>query len=309
MSSTQNTQPIKQVTIVGGTHGNELTGITCIEQWQKNPEKIRRDGFATQTVFGNPDAIKAQVRYLEKDLNRCFSPSVQSDTALSDLGEVKRAKALINLLNDPAKPTDFVIDLHTTTTNMGVTLIFEQANWLTYTVMQHVANTVDDVYFMYEPQANDSNFVISRAPQGLMIEVGPVAQNLMHVEKYQQTINATYAVLDALAQYNQFTPDDFTKLKSQELTLPVYEAFDLIPFPTDAQGKPTAMVHPRLQNADYKLLATGSPEFLFFSGEVQHYSGPDCYPLFVNEAAYYDQTLAYTRAHKKTIDFNRAPCF
>lgn len=309
MASEQGERPIKQVTIVGGTHGNELTGITCVQHWKQAPEKITRDSFSTQTVLGNPDAVKANKRYLDKDLNRCFSASVQADNTLKELREVARAEELIELLNDPTAPTDFVIDLHTTTTNMGVTLIFEQANWLTYTVMQHVANTVEDVYFMYEPQAAESNFLISRATQGLMIEVGPIAQNLMHAERYQQTVDATYAVLDALEQYNQFTPEQFDELKSKELTLPVYEVFELVPYPTDKAGKPTAMVHPALQNADYKHFPTGSPEFLFFSGEVQNYDGPDCYPLFVNEAAYYDQAMAYSRGQKKTLDFNRPPKF
>lgn len=305
----QNQPTINHVTIVGGTHGNEVTGIHCVKHWQKHPEQIQRPSFSVQTVIGNPAAMAAHKRYLDKDLNRSFSHAVQTDPNLAKLKEVKRAVELTKLLHDPKAPTDFIIDLHTTTTNMGVTLIFEQANWLTYTVLTHVAKTVEDVNFMYEPRDEKSNFVISKAPQGLMIEVGPIAQNLMLAKTYQQTTTATYAVLDALEKYNQYNAEKLDALRAQDLTLPVYEVFDLVSYPSDEDGQPLAMVHPALQDKDYQHFETGSPEFLFFSGEVQQYAGPDCYPLFVNEAAYYDQNLAYSRANKKMLDFNAPPSF
>lgn len=299
--------PIRKVTIVGGTHGNEVTGVHCIRHWQSHPDAILRPNFKTQTIIGNPTAVRENKRYLDKDLNRCFSPAVQQNTDLSSLKEVKRAAEITANLQDPNDPTDFVIDLHTTTTNMGVTLIFEQANWLTYTILTQVAGKVDDVHFLYEPASDQSHYLISSAPQGIMIEVGPIAQSLMHAQRFQQTTQAVHAALDAIVHYNQLTEDALAALSEKDLSLPVYHVFDLVPFPTDAAGLPIAMVHPVLQDRDYQPLEPGSPEFLFRTGEEKMYSGPACFPVFVNEAAYYDNAMAYSRANRIVLDFNSSP--
>jgi aspartoacylase len=301
------TQRIEQVMLVGGTHGNERTGINCIRHWQTHPEHIQRPSFSIETVIGNPEATLVNQRYLDKDLNRCFAKAVQEDTDLTNLREVKRAKTLLAQIQEATKPTDFLIDLHTTTTNMGVTLIFEQANWLTYTILTSVAKAVDGVHFLYEPRNEASPYLISSAPQGLMIEVGPIAQGLMLAETYQKTSAAVTAVLDAIEHYNQFSKTDFQALQANNLTLPVYEVYNTIPYPTDTQGEAIAMVHPLLQDSDFQQFLNKTPEFLFFSGEVQHYEGPDFFPVFVNEAAYYDQAKAYSRAKKFDLDFNEGP--
>jgi aspartoacylase len=63
---------IKRVLLVGGTHGNELIGVYLIKKFERNPELVRRNSFETLTLLGNPRAIEANVRYIDKDLNRCF---------------------------------------------------------------------------------------------------------------------------------------------------------------------------------------------------------------------------------------------
>lgn len=64
---------IKHVLIVGGTHGNELTGVYLLKKFEQCPELIRRPSFETITLLGNPKAVEAGVRYIDKDLNRCFN--------------------------------------------------------------------------------------------------------------------------------------------------------------------------------------------------------------------------------------------
>ncbi len=63
---------IKRVLLVGGTHGNELIGVYLIKKFEQDPELVRRNSFETLTLLGNPRAIEATVRYIDKDLNRCF---------------------------------------------------------------------------------------------------------------------------------------------------------------------------------------------------------------------------------------------
>ncbi|MFT5163377.1 MAG: aspartoacylase, partial [Alteromonadaceae bacterium] len=36
---------IKQVAMVGGTHGNEFTGIYLLKKWQQHSDLIKRQSF------------------------------------------------------------------------------------------------------------------------------------------------------------------------------------------------------------------------------------------------------------------------
>ncbi|KAK3523350.1 hypothetical protein QTP86_029848 [Hemibagrus guttatus] len=74
-------------------------------------------------------------------------------------------------------------------------------------------------------------------------------------------------------------------------------------YPRDPQtGKPSAAVHPQLQDQDYCLLQHGDPVFLTFSGETLSYEEEEpLHPLFINEAAYYEKGIAFHLAHKKRL--------
>lgn len=64
--------PIYNVTICGGTHGNELTGVYIVREMQKR--KMEKAGsVSVTTVETNPRAVAAGRRYTEMDLNRCFT--------------------------------------------------------------------------------------------------------------------------------------------------------------------------------------------------------------------------------------------
>ena len=50
-------RPIKKVAIIGGTHGDEMTGIYLIKKFQKNPHLIKRESLEIITLLANPKAI------------------------------------------------------------------------------------------------------------------------------------------------------------------------------------------------------------------------------------------------------------
>ena len=104
-----------RVVVVGGTHGNEYTGV-----WL---EKALRD--KSETIVGNPAAVEANRRFLDEDLNRCFLRS-KLDAPPTTV-EARRAREVDAALGPKGSPdaADLVIDLHTTTANMGVTICVE----------------------------------------------------------------------------------------------------------------------------------------------------------------------------------------
>lgn len=64
--------PLSRVAICGGTHGNELTGAYMVKEMQK--QNVNQVGSASIThVLTNPRAVEACRRYIDTDLNRCFT--------------------------------------------------------------------------------------------------------------------------------------------------------------------------------------------------------------------------------------------
>ena len=76
---------IKNVAIVGGTHGNELTGPHLLRRWEQFPEEVTRSSFMTRLFLGNPKAFEENRRFIDDDLNRSFGREVlQSATVWRD---------------------------------------------------------------------------------------------------------------------------------------------------------------------------------------------------------------------------------
>ncbi|CAB1351900.1 unnamed protein product, partial [Coregonus sp. 'balchen'] len=81
---------VSRVAVFGGTHGNELSGVYLVRE-----KKVEEDGHVS--VMSNPRAVQQCQRYMETDLNRCFTLSPEA--------------------------TDLVCDLHNTTANLGLSRI------------------------------------------------------------------------------------------------------------------------------------------------------------------------------------------
>lgn len=64
----------RKVAIFGGTHGNEMSGVTLVNLWVKNSAEVQRRGVETKPFITNPRAVEKCTRYVDTDLNRAFSP-------------------------------------------------------------------------------------------------------------------------------------------------------------------------------------------------------------------------------------------
>ncbi|ETV91808.1 hypothetical protein, variant 4 [Aphanomyces invadans] len=102
----------KHVTVLGGVHGNELTGVHVVE-WLKKRCPPLLSGTLT-LILGNPKAIELNQRGSapHADLNRCFTMSVldSSSTDSSQPYEQARAREIAPFLQQ----SDLVLDLHAT---------------------------------------------------------------------------------------------------------------------------------------------------------------------------------------------------
>ncbi len=106
-------QPGKTVCILGGTHGNELTGIEVVKKFvsEFENEKLKLETGRLIFALSNPKAIERNTRGAEdhQDLNRSFFLDVIERPG-NETYEDKRAKELAPFL----KQSDISIDIHST---------------------------------------------------------------------------------------------------------------------------------------------------------------------------------------------------
>ncbi|MFW9261081.1 aspartoacylase [Nostoc sp. CALU 546] len=291
---------IERVAIVGGNHGNELTGVYLVKKFQQYPNLINRGSFETLALLGNLKAIEEGKRYIEKDLNRCFTNQSLQNTQLSSY-EDTRAKEIQQILQPQNQPfVDVIIDLHSTTANMGLSLIFCDMHPFLLRLGAYLTSINPMVKIFVNQQSREGGFLRSLCELGFVIEVGAVAQNILNAELFQQTEQLMYAILDYFEGCNQ------GNIPQTNSKLTFYQYIETIDYPrSDAygglcpRGEIQAMIHPQLQFRDYEPLNPGDPMFLTFAGKDIFYEGTSTvYPVFINEAAYYEKGIAMYLSQK-----------
>ncbi len=288
---------IRRVVIVGGTHGNELTGIYLVKKFQQFPHLLHRPSLECTTLLANPEAIAANRRYIDRDLNRCFANEDLVNPALTSY-EDKRAKQIAAQLGPKSQPkADVIIDLHSTTANMGLTILPSSRHPFNLRLAAYLSTLDPLVRVCCGLQCNqDAPMLRSLSPLGCTIEVGAIAQGVINADYLQQTERLVHHILDYLDAVNQ----------GKDLPIPpsleVYQVIASVDYPRNASGDLQAMIHPHLQFKDYEPLCDGDPMFLTFTGESILYQGENTvYPIFINEAAYYEKKIAMTLTHKQQI--------
>ncbi|MBR9785317.1 MAG: aspartoacylase [Gammaproteobacteria bacterium] len=283
------------IALVGGTHGNETSGIQLIRNWQQFGLPARFDELNVSLSIANEAALAANVRFVEEDLNRQFT--------LAGLANESRAKeaVLAKSLNQQLGPkgnskTDFVIDIHNTTSEMGATLIILEVDEFHTQLARYVKHHMPEANILVEDEKPylDHGYLCTTGKKGVMIEVGGQPQGVLREDVYLLTQTMAEVILDFCMAYNNgsISTDN----------LPQCEAFRLgenVEFPLDENGQRTAMIHHALQDSDFKPLMPGMPVFRTFDGkDITWNSDKETYPHFINEAAYFKLDVAFATAQR-----------
>jgi len=290
-------EKINRLAIVGGTHGNEFTGVYLIKKFEKFPDLISRTNFQTKTLLANPKAFELVRRYVDTDLNRCFkSEYLESDTNLNY--EQSRAKFINQMLGPKGNPKfDFILDLHTTTANMGLTIVLVNNHPFNLKMVAYLSSFEPDlkVYSWINPGVENS-FVNSICEGSLGIEVGPIAQGTLQADLFQKTEKLVQKSLDFVEQFNE------GELHNINRDIVVYKHLKVVDYPKNKDGEITAMIHPEFQGRDYQKLNPGEPIFLTFDGKTICYEEESSvWPVFINEAAYYEKGIAFCLTKQEII--------
>ena len=281
---------INKVLLSAGIHGNEKTGIYLIKKLQQERNLISRDSFTTETLLINTKAIAINRRYYQVDLNRCFA--IEDDSS-----HQYYEQALAREIYDRVKKAsfDFILDFHTSTSNMGLTLLLSNNNPFNLQLAAYLTSLDPTIKIVRTDKSEDKNRFRHLFPLGFTVEMGAIAPNVIDPVWFERGETLVKQILDYLEQSNQQQPP----LAPQNLV--VYSLSETVYFPTE-NGEIAGMVHPNLHGNDYCALNPGEPMLLDFQGKSIVYGGADTvYPIFVNEAAYWENQIAMYLTTKKEL--------
>nr|XP_046273237.1 N-acyl-aromatic-L-amino acid amidohydrolase (carboxylate-forming) B-like [Scatophagus argus]XP_046273247.1 N-acyl-aromatic-L-amino acid amidohydrolase (carboxylate-forming) B-like [Scatophagus argus] len=294
--------PLSRVAICGGTHGNEISGVYIVREMQK--QKVDRAGsLSITTVLSNPRAVDACRRYVDTDLNRCFTDALLS-APITDSSpyELRRAQELNTQLGPKGGQgaVDFLCDLHNTTSNMGLCLIFYSLDWLSLHILKYIQSKMTFApvrAIQLDIPLSEAYSLESVGKHGFAFEVGPQPNGVLRADIFNMMKEAVDLTIEWLQAFNSGSTFEGGVVEA-------YTLVKSVDYPRDpTTNEITAAIHPQLQDNDFKLLRPGDPVFLTFSGEVVKHAGEELYPFFINECAYYEKNIAFHLAKKITLTF------
>lgn len=107
---------MKKILIIGSQHGDELLGINLFNYFCENYSDV---ASCVDYYCANPLAFSKKKRFIDSDMNRSYNK--QEDTY-----ESRQAKKLIKKLS--SQNYDYILDCHTTTTDIGIAFIIFRRN-------------------------------------------------------------------------------------------------------------------------------------------------------------------------------------
>lgn len=282
---------IENLVVFGGTHGNEPTGVEVIKLLEK------RNYFGKNlnlvTYFSNKKAYDLQKRFVDKDLNRSFTKEVIKNGGY--LHEERLAKEIYDKF---AAPNNLIIDIHTTTANMGKSIVLTKLNDFNLKLISFLQELHKDLKVFYWEENEELAFLNSISPLGFAIEIGSVANNIMDCQIIEDTLVLIEDIIDFGEKFNKNMLPELNK----EVTL--YENVDYLYYPKDEKGERFGYVHDEFQNRNFEPLFKGDRIFKTYIDTNLEYDGVDglC-ALFINEGAYYSKNIACCLTKKIVVSF------
>ncbi len=307
---------ISRLVIMGGTHGNERTGVHALQYIDTNRDEFKTGGIKTiETLFGNPPAILRNARYIDADLKRCFKydyahpmypDDIKQFISQSPPYELIRSLEIRQQIGALYTPVDFLIDLHTTTSNMGNCLIISDSDPWTLALCNHVADTVPDCRIVvdHSPRKEDLNSS-SLALNSITLEMGPFQQGIADTRAVDTALFIIKTIIKTIDQLNGKDQAALTIKPSS----PVFQTLPIkVDYPRDARGFNTAFIHKDFLYRDFKPLHVGSVIFKshdgkdislkdtsFFPPELitRINNSEEISPIFTGESAYVEKGIAF----------------
>ena len=343
---------VRRVVVTGGVHGNELVGVHLVRGvWGAGLELVRPtpDGpmpvVATAThpdlvrasltdvrlVLANPLSARKCVRFLDKDLNRCFherdldAASKVPRLTTAEAYELRVAREIQSALGLSPKRThptagnvDLLIDIHNTTSNM-VSLIVLQGDALHLRLFRALSTEFKQLTLLVTPKSRHDDDNIDSLPRsGVCFELGPLPHGTLSHSLVDVARGLVRRTMDFLHARNEAEEDDDDAFRTNatitEDTVPGYEFWKALKFPTskrvtdapnadEAGFVSAAAIHPDRIGRDFELVKRGDPVFVDLdTGAVVAYDEDEpAHTVFVGEAAYFPGGSAMGLCRRKSF--------
>jgi len=222
---------VSKLVLVGGTHGNERIGVSLCQSWRPScirdsaetratAASVTRPSFETHIILANPKAVELNRRYVDQDLNRCITTTVSDGSH-----EASIAKSLYKQFGSKTSQNhSFLIDMHSTTSNVGVMIMINGGDAYGLRVAQHLhslaTTSPDSVSWTIEdaPASDKPILRLYQSPgtcvtapsmdsltgSGISIEIGPLAHGTLEHELVCITRDLVEAVADYIHSSNEF---------------------------------------------------------------------------------------------------------
>ena len=291
---------LKKILIVSGTHGNEINPVWAVNQFSKQKNTIDFN-IEYKYILGNPLAYERGCRYIDNDLNRSFD-SIKNNPNNSTY-EISRAKFLVEKFGvNGSDPCEIAIDLHTTTANMGTSIVMYGRREKDFCLAALLQNKFGLPIYLHEKDEQQTGFLVEAWPCGLVIEIGSVAQNF-----YDPYVIKRFLIIISSIR------DEINKLKNNQIKLPkdliVHVHLGSIDYPRQKNGNINALIHPERINQDWKPIKKEDPLFIDMEGNTITYIGEDTiWPVFIGEVAYKEKNIAMSYTKKEVIKFPNQIC-
>ncbi len=105
----------KEVVIMCGVHGNEVHGIRAVNTILR---EIKIESGIVHFIYANPIAIEQNTRFIDKNMNRCFS----NTTIVGHSYEETRAMEILPYL----KKSDYLLDLHSSNSKDSIPFLISE---------------------------------------------------------------------------------------------------------------------------------------------------------------------------------------
>ncbi|XP_034400262.1 N-acyl-aromatic-L-amino acid amidohydrolase (carboxylate-forming) B-like isoform X2 [Cyclopterus lumpus] len=238
--------PLSRLAICGGTHGNEMSGVYMVRELQK--QKVDRKGSVSiTTVLTNPRAVDACRRYVDTDLNRCFTDDLLSAPITDSTPyELRRACELNAQLGPKGsrEAVDLLCDIHNTTANMGICVIFYSSNWIALHIYKYLQSKITSApvrAIHLDTPSSEAYSLESVGKHGFAIEVGPQPNGVLRADIFNMVKEAVDLLIEWLQKFNSGSVFEGGKV---EAFTPVRS----VDYPRDPTTNGiTAAIHPELQ--------------------------------------------------------------
>jgi len=286
---------VQRILIVSGTHGNEINPVWAVKKFNREENSLNH-GIEYEYIIGNPVAYEKGYRYIDLDLNRSFKEIKNHDQDNNSVYEINRANFLVDQFGiHGSKPCQIAIDLHTTTANMGTSIVLYGRRYKDFCLAALLQNKFGLPIYLHEKDKAQTGFLVESWPCGLVIEIGAVAQNFYDLK-----------IIDRFSLIISSLREEIDKLKNNLIELPkelvVHVHQGSIDYPRDEKGDIDGLIHPERINQDWKMIKKGDPLFLDSQGIIHKYERDQMiWPVFIGEVAYKEKKIAMSYTKKEVI--------